>query len=335
MEQDLSQRVAILRYLLIFGIVVLHTPPYVPLGETGPGVFDFIKALFQHAVFRASVPVLTFISGYLLFSSGLDGNWPRLLSKKTRTILLPLVFFNLPFVLFLYLTQWHSLIDHEFSRQVYPFDWIAWINGTIGLLESPVNYPLNFLRDLYLISIGAPIIGLLIRHTPWLGFLGIFSVFWFNLDGPLVLRNTMPIVFYLGAVAALHNWKMNGLDKFAWLLLGLFIVLCVATVQFEIANRNYLRVVSPVLIWPAAALLVNTRVGLWLSEISGCSFITFLMHAPLLFLAWVGYSKVANVVPYWLFWIATPVAVAAILALVRDLGSRIFPRTTRLALGGR
>ena len=76
-----------LRYLMIVGIVVLHTPPYVPVAEMGPGLFDFIKAFFQSAMFRATVPVLTVISGYLLFQSGLDQHWMRLAKKKTRTII--------------------------------------------------------------------------------------------------------------------------------------------------------------------------------------------------------------------------------------------------------
>ncbi len=71
-QQLVFDRIAMLRLLMIIGVVVLHTPPYVSVTEIGPGIFDFIKALFQNAAFRATVPVLTVISGYLLFRSGLD-----------------------------------------------------------------------------------------------------------------------------------------------------------------------------------------------------------------------------------------------------------------------
>ena len=118
-EYDVSQRIAILRYVMIFGIVVLHTPPYVPLDQTGSDLFALVKAFFQHAFFRASVPVLTFISGYLLFKNNLDLKFSRLLRKKTTTILIPLILFNLPFVIFLYLVQSNNTIAHDFTRQVY------------------------------------------------------------------------------------------------------------------------------------------------------------------------------------------------------------------------
>jgi succinoglycan biosynthesis protein ExoH len=334
-DRELRQRIAILRYFMIFGIVVLHTPPYVPLEQTGPQLFDFVKAFFQHGFFRASVPVLTFVSGYLLFKSQSDLDFSRLFQKKTKTILLPLILFNLPFVVLLYFIQSAGVINHDFAKQVYPFDLSIWIDGIVGLFSSPVNYPLNFLRDLYLISIAAPLFGSMIRHIPWLGFIGVVLVFWFNLDGDLVLRNTMPIVFYIGGLAAVSNWDMRRLDNLAWFLFLVFVVLCVATVQYEIANRNYLRVVSPLLIWPAASIVVNTPLGDWLSGLSKYSFITFLMHAPLLFITWIIYQNYLLGVPYWVYWIFIPIIIAAILAVLYERGWRAFPRAMSVALGGR
>src|SRR5688500_8098676 len=94
-QKVIFERIAMLRYLMIVVIVVLHTPPYVPISVIGSGLFDFVQAFFQTAAFRATVPVLTLISGYLLFRSGLDQHWTQLMKKKARTILVPFLFFNL------------------------------------------------------------------------------------------------------------------------------------------------------------------------------------------------------------------------------------------------
>ncbi len=334
-DREISRRIEILRYIMIFGIVILHTPPYVPLIETGPTFFDFSKAFFQHAFFRSSVPVLTFISGFLLFSSSLDLKFHLLIKKKTKTILIPFILFNFPLVLLLYYVQYAHLFSHEFSNQVYPFDLMIWLDAVIGLNGSPVNYPLNFLRDLYIISICAPIFGILIRRYPWVGLIGVIILFWFNLDGSFILRSTMPIVFYVGGLAAVWQWDLKALDKYAVILLIVFVTLCISTIYFDIENRNYLRMVSPILIWPAASLIVNTRFGLWVSGISKYSFFTFLMQGPLLLAFWLGYQKVLSFMPYWIFWLTAPFIIAIVLSYIYNIATYSFPKLMRLALGGR
>ena len=88
LQHGIHDRIAFLRIVMIFGVIVLHTPAYVPMAAIGSGWFDMVKAFFQLAVFRASVPVLTVISGFLLFKSCIDQEPLRCLTKKTRTILL-------------------------------------------------------------------------------------------------------------------------------------------------------------------------------------------------------------------------------------------------------
>jgi len=58
-EDEVRERISMLRFLMIFGVVLLHTPPFVPIKEVGGGTFDLLKSFFQNAVFRTTVPVLT------------------------------------------------------------------------------------------------------------------------------------------------------------------------------------------------------------------------------------------------------------------------------------
>jgi succinoglycan biosynthesis protein ExoH len=334
-DEEISERIAILRYLMVFGIIVLHTPYYVPLTEIGPGAFDFIKALFQHAIFRTSVPILTFVSGYLLFNTTLDLQFKKLVVKKIQTILVPLIIFNLPVAVAVYLVQANQLMDYQFSTRLYPFDHAIWADAVLGLFGATINYPLNFLRDLFLISLFSPLFGFFLRRYSWYGMVIVFFIFWFDLDGQLILRNSMPIVFYMGGMASVRGWNLRKLDRFSLPFLAIFLMLCIATIIFRIENRSYLRLVSPLLIWPIASLLVSTRFGGWLAKLSKYSFLIFLAHGPLLLVAMLIYKNIFAGVPYWIFWVMTPIIISIFLSQVYIYSQRYFPKIMNVLLGAR
>lgn len=330
-QSVVSERIAMLRYIMIVGIVILHTPPYVPIAEIGPGLFDQVKAFFQNAAFRASVPVLTVISGYLLFRAGIDRDWRKLANKKARTLLIPFLVFNLGLLAAAYAAQrWLGISS---SYQLIPFDAMTWLNAAFGLTGLPINYPLNFLRDLLALMLLSPLMGALLRKAPWSGLLAVCLIFLNNFDDAFVLRDVMPIMFYVGGMAALQKWDLLALDRGAAWCLGTFICVCVAVIYFRVANTNYLRIAAPFLIWPAASLLNGTRVGQWLASQSKFSFFIFVAHAPLLLVISMMYERIGQAIPYSIYWICTPVIVVVILSTIYSWALRHFPIFTSLALG--
>lgn len=332
MTDDFSrQRIALLRFLMIFGIVLLHTPPYVPIAEVANTPFEQFKALFQHAVFRTTVPVLTFISGYLLFQSGLDRHPGKLARKKFRTIVLPFLVFNLG-LLGVALGLHHGA-GITLGNDLIPRDRKDWLDAAFGLTGEPINYPLNFLRDLVALMLMAPLLGWVLRRAPWLGLATVLLVFRFNLDGRFLLRDVMWPVFYAGGLAAVRGWNMRALDRYAPACLALFLALCVCVVHFRVANTNYLRMASPFLIWPAAALLVPTAFGRWLAGMSRYSFFVFVAHAPVLLATWMVYKRVADVIPYPLYWVLAPIMTTALLVLVYRMAMRWMPGLFGMAIG--
>lgn len=323
LDRDVRDRIAVLRFVMIFGIILLHTPPYVPMAEVGGSVFDAIKAFFQLAVFRATVPVLTVISGFLLFNAGLDRVPAKLFRKKWRSIVIPFLCFNLPLLPLAWAAQqWGGM---TMSVQLIPFETMRWLNAAFGLTDSPLNYPLNFLRDLIVLIALAPVFGWLLRRAPWLGLALVVLVFFPNLDGPLLLRDVMGILFYVGGMAAVQEWDLRRLDRYKWPCLLLFVAICVAVVEFRVANTTYLRLAAPILIWPASAWLVTTTVGGWLVRLSKYSFFLFLAHAPLLLATWLVYQRLGAPVPYPWYWVLTPWVVAAILIVVYRICMAVMP----------
>lgn len=325
-----GHRIAMLRFLMIFGVVVLHTPPYVPIAEVGANSFEWFVAFFQHALFRATVPVLTFISAYLLFRSGIDREPMTLLKKKSRSILLPFLFFNLSVLLALVVLRDLLGINAGSIKLETTQDWL---DAAFGLADSPVNYPLNFLRDLLALFIVAPVLGWLLRRAAWLGLLLVLINFYYNLDGLFLLRDVMGPVFYIGGMAAIRKWDMQALDRYAPLLLAVLLGVCVYVIYFRVANTNVLRLVAPALIWPAASLLAFTALGKWLAHMSRYSYFLFLSHAPLLLGISMVYKRVAGLIPYPVFWFLTPVLITAILVVVYKAAMRFMPDTFRLLIG--
>lgn len=333
MHQGTAQRIAMLRYLMIVGIVVLHTPPFVPITEIGASLFDQVKAFFQNAGFRATVPVLTLISGYLLFRSGLDQQWRKLVTKKSRTILVPFLVFNLGLLAAAYALQRAAGIVTSYD--LLPFDARTWLDAGLGLTRSPINYPLNFLRDLIALMLLAPLLGVFLRKAPWVGLALVALVFLNDIDGLLILRGLMPVMFYIGGMAALRQWNLQALDNYAWLCLLAFVLSCMAVLHWRVTNSTYLGMVAPFLIWPAAALRHDTRIGHWLQQQSKYSFFIFVAHAPILLATWMVYQKLGHAVPYPVYWVGAPVLVVAFLTVVYRLAGYLLPNAFAFMIGGR
>jgi succinoglycan biosynthesis protein ExoH len=330
-DTDLTEkRIDLLRSLMIFGVVVLHTPPYVPIAQVGSDPFDLIVAFFQHAVFRTTVPILTFISGYLLFRSSLDRQPTRLLQKKWKSIVIPFLFFNLSLVAMFVLLRDGAGITLGSARIETTQDWL---NATLGLTASPLNYPLNFLRNLIPLFLIAPLLGWLLRNAAWPGLVLVFLIFHFDFDGLFLMRDAMAPVFYLGGMAAILKWNMRSLDRYALPLLAAFLGMCACIVHFRVINTSYLQMAAPFFIWPAASLLVPTAFGAWLGKMSKYSYFLFLSHAPVLLLVAMLYKKSAGVIPFPVYWVVTPLIVTSIVVGLYLLFMRVAPATFNVLIG--
>lgn len=319
MDNYTSSRIAMLRFIMIVGVVVLHTPPFVPIADVSNEAFPLIKSFFQNAFFRGSVPVLTFISGYLLFRSSLDTSPLKLYAKKARALAIPFLFFNLSLFALM------SLAGMEIDKPLW--DALFALNG------EPVNYPLSFLRDMIVLMLITPLLGLALREGSLISLVGICVFFMGNYDGSLILRNEMPIIFFIGGMAAFHNVKMDAADKLALPCLALFIGLCLIVVHYRIPNTNMLRYTAPFLLWPAASLLHNTFVGKLCESLSKYSFFVFCTHAPVLASTWTVYEKAFQNAPYALYWVVAPMLTVVLLIALYESSMRFCGPLFRFVLG--
>ncbi|WP_426189174.1 hypothetical protein [Massilia sp. DWR3-1-1] len=68
LQEDVSKRIALLRPLLIIGVVFVHTSGISDMpSQLDPNFFNANTAFFKNGVFRGTVPTMSLIAGFLLF----------------------------------------------------------------------------------------------------------------------------------------------------------------------------------------------------------------------------------------------------------------------------
>ncbi len=332
-DADVSIRISMLRFLMIFGVVIVHTPPTLEVHELDSSLWAHFISILQNGIFRAGVPVLTVISGFLLFGSNADLKYLDLLKKKANSLLLPFIIFNfghvaLQFAVYLGTGRW---LGEDLFEQSFDY----WMNTLFALRGLPSNDPLHFLRELLVLVILSPILGLLIRRLPVVGLVGVSLLFLTNSEGFLINRSDMPVAFYIGGLAAVYKWNLKALDKFWYISLLCYLAACAAITIFEIRSFIWLRLIAPVLVWSAVAPLVNTRLGKLMAQLSVYSFFLYLAHGPVMSLIWKVFEKALPSVPTPAFTAVAPFAVTLIGILVYEGLNTVAPRQFNWVLGNR
>ena len=336
LDRAVSARIALLRYPLIYLMVVLHVPTMTGFNED-PGIKAFIGGYFDLGLVRLSIPMLSCISGFLIFHLELDRNFALLIRKRSYSLLLPMVIWNLPLVVLLYFVQAFQLTSYEFNStgQMYPFEPMRWINGVFAVSSFPIVGPMHFMRDLYVVSFLAPLMGWVIRRAPLTGLIVLIAIFYRGLDGEFIRSNTIPIMFYLGAMAAVKQWDLKLLDRFALPSAIVVLVICAVAVLLDIGRPAWLPLISPLLVWPAASLLVGSRAGRWLAVHGQVAVFLFMFHGlVLIFLLRAFPDYQSGEYEFWI-WLAGPMLITIGSHQLFLILRRFSPGLLTLLVGGR
>lgn len=329
----ISQRIDMLRFLMIFGVVVVHTQIFAPTNAMPYGWYPDILAFFQDAVFRCTVPLLSLVSGYCLYMSGLDTRIRDLIVRKARTLLVPFLVFNLGLLLADFLA--YQVAGRSLVLDPPAMDMQAWLSAAFAIYSSPINFPLYFLRDLMVLVVLAPLFGWILRRAALPGLIGIAALFLTDMDGYLILRGDMPVEFYLGGMLALRKVDLARADKYAYPALGVFLAACVGVTWFDWPFLLPLRIVSPFMIWPIGAALVATAAGQWLIRQSRYSFFIFIAHAPVLMVLWTANKYAGRPLPEHAFPVIAPFVAVALLIAIYRVAASVAPVSFAMVTGAR
>lgn len=332
MHPLVGKRISMLRIILILSVVFLHLGAPLVQELDRADVLQLLQFFFQDQLGRIAVPTLSMISGYLLFAASLDRTPLTLYRKKARTLLVPFLVFNVAYFALQYAieyaTGWAPL--YSITNKTAP----QLLNLAFGYADNPLNFALHFLRDLFVLILLAPLFGILIRRLPTIGLMLVFTVFMSDLDGHLVNRNTMAVLFYVGGMAAVWRWDLLKFDRFAPYCLAGLVAVCAAMIHSHTESYVYVYLVSPFLVWPAAALLAGTRIGDWALRHSKYSFFLFLAHVPLIRVAQLLHGKMAWL-PQWAYLALGLVLIPLFLFRIYDAANHLMPGTFAFLTGGR
>jgi hypothetical protein len=267
----------------------------------------------------------------------LDRDFRLLIRKRSAALLSPMIVWNLPLVLLLYVVQASGLTSYQFndSGQMYPFDLMHWINGVFAVTDFPIVGPMHFMRDLYLVSFLAPLMGWAIRKAPVSGLIVVLVIFYPGLDGDFMRNNSIPISFYCGALAAVKKWDVKCLDRYAIPIGCLLLLICSGVVLLDLGRPMWLWVIAPFLAWPTASLFVDTRAGRWFARQGQAAVFLFMFHGFVLIFLRRAFPHYQQGPFEFLIWLAGPLLITILSQQVYLFLSKHLPGLLALLLGGR
>lgn len=329
---DISRRIEILRLVLVAGIVFLHVPPTWVVGQLPPeaaGLAGQIKLFLAYGPFRAAVPTLSLISGWLLFRR--PPPYPTLLAKKARTLLVPFLIWNV-LVALLRLSYGSAGID-----ELAPGDGL--LERVLALVDRPPDHPTYFLLHVFLCAVYSPALMMLLSRAPLLTLAAAAAIVGFGHSPLPLVRPDIALAFACGGAVALHRVDITLLDPYWRPLAITFLAACAVYVamlpnlQHEGAGMAVLRAAGVPTAWAASSMLVRSTIGGRLAPLGRHAFLLFCAHVPALYLLTSLWPHHAT--GYWPFFVvAGPLVITGILAGAVVL-TRLSPELAGLLSGAR
>ena len=336
MTQYLSNKLTVLYTVLIVMVVYIHSS-YIEANQYD--IARFLQNLTGGGICRIANCLFFCISGYLFARNihSINDIWPKLL-KRTRTLLLPYLLWNIIFVL------WYVVIENLPGISAFSNTHIIEVcaNQSVGetlysLFIAPAAFQLWFLRDLMVMLLFTPLLWWIARKQ-WIVAL------------VLALASTFVyawlIYFWLGIIIAVKQWDIENYrrPKMAVFISALIYVGYAVYVAWGGTSARvvevFVNIVGLYLVWSlydiAACGQYLADKGLW-KYLCGYSFFIYCFHEPAfnvikkLALAVCGTSEPVLIFFYyvnpWLMVLAA-VAVAKIL-------QRMTPNIYKILTGGR
>jgi peptidoglycan/LPS O-acetylase OafA/YrhL len=302
-----SSAIILIRPVLILMMMMAHLFAFndqLVLREASDLNFaNWLTVFLKKALAKSGVPLLSLISGYLAVYSLEKYGYFRLLYRKAKRLVWPLVWANLVYiVLITYPTQ---AVDPNFrpDLDIYPFNPYGWFQATFAFYRLPANEPLYFLKDLFTCFLLLPLLFLAarIRYLNllvilWMAWKTLYvqSAFIFEVYPLWFMRFDIVFAFFVGIVLFIERKPLvierQGISR---LLAAMFLAVSIAstTVYVMLPMRehpelylwlDFLVKLSSVIGCIGLMSLLNDSEGLLsrgLKWLSPCSYSMFLTHA--------------------------------------------------------
>jgi surface polysaccharide O-acyltransferase-like enzyme len=258
------------------------------------GAVKFLVNYISEGLAAISVPLLFLLAGYLFFyGCRPSAIWfSRNILKRGRTLLVPLLFWNLVCLAVTAVAQANPATAIYFSGRSTPvasFRALDYLNAIVGVTSHPIAYQFWFIRDLIVLAILSPAIYFLLTTIPGVFFL-LLGIRWFSSSAawtiPFLSREAA-LFFCIGSALAIRRVDLSNLDKwtaiaFAYLPLSILDALAKGSSICNSVHKTA-ELFGVAFVFCATRYLWRSPVWKrWLLVLSPASFFVFATHEPLL-----------------------------------------------------
>ncbi|MCD8302247.1 MAG: acyltransferase [Prevotellaceae bacterium] len=306
MNELLSKSIRDLRFPLAVLIVFKHyyTPDISAEALLHASSFYFyLGNTISHVITGIAVPIFFFISGYLYFiktdmESGIAGmNYLKKTKSRIKSLLIPYLSWNVLVMLFYsgmaLLTSGDSVMEKDGYKSILEYT-LTDVWKSIYALDTtgmPMDGPLWFIRDLFVISLFSPLVFLIVRYLKWVGVLALGCLMACHIGLPFEGFSTACwFYFSWGAYMGLNKSQLfsNVSDRTSLLMNGGILVLMVSETICYFNGIHLpafiMRAGSVFLIFGAMAVYERKSTCRWqgvLVFLSTSSFFVYAIHKPL------------------------------------------------------
>ncbi|HEX5370802.1 MAG TPA: acyltransferase [Dehalococcoidia bacterium] len=354
--RDVSDSIRIARVLCIFFMIYVHVNPgvsrFAPDAE-GIRLFDVARFWLVDSLGRASVALLSVIAGYLAVYSLRRDSVRRFASKKVTSLMTPLLLWDALFIAAAiagnFISQGHlqDSLRGPLTLQRLP-------NLLIAVTASPANEPLDFLRDVFVCSMLAPLLIVTLRRSRngyivlvvALAALGFTTNF---LHTPNIL-----LLYALGIyVAQLETLPglSAGVVSVSWVAMAaLGLILAMGEIETTLhgagshANTlleigfSAIRLPAAVAFWDLSLRINRSRVLSRLARLEPFVFIAFCCHLLVTTVVWLFWQRILGgyyAPAYPLFFFLVPVFVMIAAVVLSEAANRYARPVFAMLNGGR
>ena len=227
--ENLSKRITLLQFILSVFIVTEHTF-ITAMNIPEPIYVEKIRILFSEIFAKVAVPLFFLISSFFLYSK--ENSFVTVLKKKSRTILLPYILWHVLYLLWVFIIQNNPITESSAPPEsrllnYSVLDWVQAFFGHFvnnpGLDRVPYNYPLWFLRDLYILTLLFIPIKKMIDKFPFL-VLMMATLLWVSDIQLWVVAPRALLFFISGYYIVKYNITEESVDKIRFRDVGIIYI---------------------------------------------------------------------------------------------------------------
>ncbi len=306
MDKNVSVIISWLRFPLAAFIVFKHY--YTPdinsdtILHTNNSVYYYLGEFITHIITAVPVPLFFFISGYLYFSKvtlseGFSKKqWVEKTKSRIKSLLVPYISWNFLVLLLFAITQSFSNNSSVMAKDGYKliadYSMIDYLKAfyAIDSTGMPIDGPLWFIRDLFIVSLFSPLIYFICKRLKLSGIV-LLGLFWFmGLNIPIQGFSLLCIFFFtLGGYMKLYNKNLT-IKNNDFCSISSMIILLIILVLFSISFyhnsefKSYLnhlyRISSVILVFPILNFFARRNLLKFSSFLMASSFFIFAFHKP-------------------------------------------------------